>query len=187
MQDAWRRCTTCKNPIPFESPYFACSVSTCNHKRVGLFFCSVPCWDAHVPGARHRDAWAIEQTAPTREAWERAEREAAADAVKTARSAPDAEVPRRRVVPEPARRSDDPDGAVASRQVAEQDVLVVVSKLKKYVRDYSGMNTSDNVLGVLSDHLRVLSREAIRVAGADGRKTVMNRDFATVIERKWRS
>ena len=58
-----------------------------------------------------------------------------------------------------------------------RDVLVVVSKLKAYVRARSGMNTSDNVVGALSDHLRKICDEAIRNAAQEGRKTVMDRDF----------
>jgi histone H3/H4 len=39
------------------------------------------------------------------------------------------------------------------------------------------MNTSDTVLEVLSDRLRQICDEGIRHAAADGRKTVMDRDF----------
>ena len=41
--------------------YWRCSVSTCNSGRVKLYFCSVACWDAHLPTARHRSAFAIEE------------------------------------------------------------------------------------------------------------------------------
>ena len=67
------------------------------------------------------------------------------------------------------------------RAESETDVLIVVSKLKKYVRDRSGMNTSDAVTQVLSDHVRELCREAIRQAGQDGRRTVLDRDFTKVL------
>lgn len=182
MEAFFRRCSTCKQPIAFEGQYFICSVSTCNHKRTGLFFCSVPCWDAHVPGARHRDAWAEPQTAPSRSEWEAAEKARALASAPRAADSSGAETTRRRVVVEPAVP---PGRAVASRR-EEHDVLVVVSKLKQYVRSHAGMNTSDNVTGVLSDHLRELCREAIRVAAADGRKTLMNRDFSAVLERLFR-
>ena len=43
--------------------YWRCSVSTCNSGRVKLAFCSVACWDAHLPTARHRNASAIEEIA----------------------------------------------------------------------------------------------------------------------------
>jgi histone H3/H4 len=56
-------------------------------------------------------------------------------------------------------------------------VLVVVSKLKAYVRERSGMSTSDAVMELLSDRLRALCNEAIRSAQRDGRRTVMERDF----------
>src|SRR5262245_56677966 len=66
----WRLCSSCKRELAFESAYYACSVSTCNRKRTGLTFCSVSCFEAHVPVLRHKEAWAEEQRAPTREQWE---------------------------------------------------------------------------------------------------------------------
>jgi histone H3/H4 len=57
------------------------------------------------------------------------------------------------------------------------EVLVVVSKIKSYIKDRSGMNTSGGVAPVLSDKVRRLCDEAIERARADGRKTVMDRDF----------
>jgi hypothetical protein len=66
MDTFWKKCSTCKKPIGFGQKYYICSVSTCNGERKGYFFCTVPCWDAHVPGARHRDAAAIEEQAPTK-------------------------------------------------------------------------------------------------------------------------
>lgn len=52
----WKRCSICKKHIGFNQKYWVCNVSTCNRKRTGLQFCSVDCWDAHLPEARHRDA-----------------------------------------------------------------------------------------------------------------------------------
>src|SRR5207245_1887220 len=49
----WKRCSTCKKELPFVSTYWACNVSTCNRPRTALAFCSVACWDAHVPMLRH--------------------------------------------------------------------------------------------------------------------------------------
>lgn len=57
------------------------------------------------------------------------------------------------------------------------DVLVVASKLKSYIKEKSGMNTSANVLTALSDRIRGLCDEAIENARKDGRKTVKDRDF----------
>jgi hypothetical protein len=65
---------------------------------------------------------------------------------------------------------------------APREVLVVISKLKGYVRACSGMHTSDAVIDVLSDHLRVLCDRAIENAKNDGRKTVMDRDFTQAIQ-----
>jgi len=51
-----------------------------------------------------------------------------------------------------------------------------VSKLKKYIKDRSGFNTSDQIVDVLSDHVRAICDEAIRAAARDERKTVLERD-----------
>ncbi len=159
--DYFRVCSTCKKPIAFEARYYRCSVSTCNRPRLALYFCSVACWDAHVPEARHRDAWAEETRAPTRAAWEAEQR--AEEASEKKRD--DAPVRERRVV------------SAAAEAELPREVLVVVSKLKAYVKARSGFNTSDNVVEALSDHLRRLCDLAIDNASVDGRKTVLDRDF----------
>ncbi len=64
-----------------------------------------------------------------------------------------------------------------SEEDKNKDVLVVASKLKKYIKDSSGMNTSGAVVDVLSERIRNLCSEAIQNAKTDGRKTVMDRDF----------
>ncbi len=156
----WKSCNTCKRPIGFAAPYYACSVSTCNRKATGFVFCSVGCWDAHVPLFRHRDAWADEKTSPTVEAWER---EQEAEATRTA-AAPLSETSRS-------------TGEVSGTGGVPRDVLVVVSKLKHYIKATSGMNTSDEVADVLSERLRYLCDDAVERARDDGRKTVMARDF----------
>lgn len=58
----------------------------------------------------------------------------------------------------------------------EQEVLVVASKVKAYIRAKSGMNTSAAVLDALSAKVRAICDQAIETARADGRKTVMDRD-----------
>jgi len=55
-------------------------------------------------------------------------------------------------------------------------MLVVVSKMKKYIKERSGMNCSDAVAEVLSDHVRALCDDSIRAAARDERKTVLDRD-----------
>ena len=72
------------------------------------------------------------------------------------------------MLPAPEPRKPDP---------IEDDVLVVLSKLKNYVRARSGFNTSDRVSAPLSEALRVLCDKAIHKARAEGRKTVLDRDF----------
>jgi hypothetical protein len=67
--ESWRKCSSCKKPIAFGAEYWVCNVSTCNRKRTGLIFCEVSCWDAHVPMMNHRESWAEERRAPTREEW----------------------------------------------------------------------------------------------------------------------
>ena len=57
------------------------------------------------------------------------------------------------------------------------EILVVASKLKKYIKAESGLNTSANVMEALSEKIRVLCHQAIENARSDGRKTVMDRDF----------
>ena len=61
--------------------------------------------------------------------------------------------------------------------MSDNEVLVVVSKLKKYIKDSSGMNTSGSVAEVLSSKIRQLCDEAVSNAQNDGRKTIMDRDF----------
>ena len=146
----WKHCSTCKKEIPFRGRYHACNVSTCNRGHTALAFCSVECWDSHVPLLRHRDAWSLEKTAPSREEWAREQAEEA-----LAQRAPRGRAAR-------ARRG--VAGAAPPRGAAElpHDVLVVASKLKAYVRARSGMNTSDGVIDVLSDKLRELCDRAPR-------------------------
>lgn len=59
-----------------------------------------------------------------------------------------------------------------------EEVLVVVSKLKKYIKEEAEMNTSSGVASVLSDKIKGLCKEAVENAKADGRKTLMDRDFS---------
>ena len=177
QDEAYRKCSTCKDPIAFEQKYYTCSVSTCNRPRLALYFCSLPCWEAHVPEARHRDAWAEEQKAPTRLKWlEQREAETASATSDPPRAARIVTGLDSKSVPEPR--------TVAATTVDEEEVLVVVSKVKKYVRDLSGMNTSDGAMAVLSNHLRSLCRQAIGHANEDGRKTVMDRDFLPFVNPK---
>ena len=57
------------------------------------------------------------------------------------------------------------------------DVLVVTSKVKKYIKEKSEMNTSAETVDVLSKAVERLCAKGIESAKADGRKTVMARDI----------
>jgi hypothetical protein len=176
----WKNCNICKTPIAFGAEYFVCSVSTCNRKRTGLLFCSLACFEAHLPTARHRDAWAEREKAPSRAEWHAALAAESAPAGAARRAEPPAASAARKPDEHGSEEStgDAPSPGAAAD---EHEVLIVVSKLKKYVRDWSGMNTSDSGMSLLSDHLRELCREAIRQAGMDSRRTVLDRDFAKVL------
>ena len=153
----WCRCSACKKPIPFASGYWVCNVSTCNRKRTGLVFCSVDCWEVHLPTANHRESWALERTAPT--------------GAEYARSAVDVKekktVRRRQVRPDSTRSASAPP----------TEVLIVASRLKEFVRGHSGFSTSDRVLEPLSEIVRRVCEKAIRNAAREGRRTILGRDI----------
>jgi hypothetical protein len=181
-RDHWRVCSICKGPIQFRARYQRCSVSTCNRKRTQLIFCSVRCWEAHVPTLRHRDAWAVEETAPSHQdrvdeshatapAAPAAPAAPSASSVLTAVSAPRSVEPTRRVVAPPG------GGGPPLNDDVDQDILIVASKLKKYIKARSGMRTSDEVMPLLSDLVRAACDEAIGRARESERSTVLDRDI----------
>jgi histone H3/H4 len=57
------------------------------------------------------------------------------------------------------------------------EALVVVSKVKAYVKTKGDMNTSAETVGFLTEKVQSLLDKAIVSAKEDGRKTVMARDF----------
>lgn len=57
------------------------------------------------------------------------------------------------------------------------DVLVVASKVKKYIKEKADMNTSGAVMDALSQILAQKLDQAIEHAKQEGRKTVMDRDL----------
>ncbi len=186
--DIWKRCSTCKTPIAFMSTYYVCSVSTCTRKRSGFVFCKVDCWEAHVPMMRHREAWAVEETAPTKAQW------AAEQAADGGEAKPKAE-PARAAAPAPApavvrRTTSEGEGrritvpSAAASPPPPKEILVIASRLKDYIRTRYGMNTSDGVLEPLSDQLRRLCDRAVIHARDDGRKTLLDRDFAFLDEER---
>jgi len=122
---------------------------------------------------RHRDAWAVEAKAPSKEAWEKELAENPPEAV-AAPAQPVAAAPRKVV------GAAGPTAAASAEGLkladAEREVLIVVSKMKKYIKERSGMNCSDAVAEVLSEHVRALCDDSIRAAARDDRKTVLDRD-----------
>ncbi len=88
--------------------------------------------------------------------------------------------PVRRVVGDASQATAAAVEGVQFAEVTDRDILIVVSKLKKYIKDRSGMNCSDAVADMLSDHVRLLCDEAIRAAARDERKTVLDRDVVRV-------
>lgn len=115
-----------------------------------LVFCSVDCWNLHNPVMNHKSSWAEENRSPK--------------TMESEESSP------RRII-------------VASKSTLEKsndenfEILIVASKLKQYIKDKYDMNTSANVLDALSSDVRRLTDRAVGKARADGRKTVMDRDY----------
>lgn len=154
MQNSWRNCSVCKNSIQQGTKYQKCSISSCRKWA----FCSVDCWDQHNVTMNHKSAWAEEETAP---------REKYNDGSAQER-------PRRRIVSSPKTPQND---LTSSNDELPKDILIVVSKLKAYIKAKADMNTSADVSEVLSKIVRRYCNDAIEQARQDGRKTVMGRDF----------
>lgn len=146
----WRKCSTCKKEIGFNSIYQKCSVSTCR-KNV---YCSVTCWDVHNPIMNHKSAWAEEERAPSKEASQALEQRE----------------PKRIIVGQSK-------PSTINNNNAPKEILIVASKLKSYVKDRYDMNTSAGVMEKLSDLVRQLTDQAVSNAKNEGRKTLMDRDF----------
>ncbi len=58
-----------------------------------------------------------------------------------------------------------------------EDILVVTSKVKKFIKEKGQMNTSAETIDILSKAIEKLCEKGIESAKADGRKTVMARDI----------
>ncbi len=57
------------------------------------------------------------------------------------------------------------------------DILIVTSKVKKFIKEQGQMNTSGETVDVLSKAVEKICQKGIENAKADGRKTVMARDI----------
>ncbi len=56
-------------------------------------------------------------------------------------------------------------------------MLVVASRVKSYIQNKSGMNTSASTMDALSSQVRLIADKAIQQAKDAGRETVMGRDI----------
>lgn len=148
-QSYWRKCGTCKKEIGWGATYQQCSVSSCKK----FAYCSVDCWSVHDSVMGHVSAWAQEEKAP---------------------NGPDESRSRRRIVSSSPKAE---GGRTIPAGEFEREVLIVASKLKKYVKDKHDLNTSGNVMERLSDLVRDLVDDAVIRARQEGRKTLMDRDF----------
>ncbi len=151
-QNYWRKCGSCKKEINFRAIYQKCSVSTCRK----LVFCSVNCWDLHVPVMNHKSAWAEEERAPS---------------IEEALGSGDEDQVKRRIIVQSSQKT------MTNTSDIPHDVLIVTSKLKAFVKAKHDLNTSADVIDILSDLVRRLCDDAAEKARADGRKTLMSRDF----------
>ena len=161
MPATWKKCSSCKKEIPFNTMYYLCSVSTCRHKRTGYRFCSVPCWDAHLGFANHRSSFAEEARSPTQQEYY-------------------AELQREETLERPAPRRiivGDNKPAAAPSVPARVETLVVVSRVKSLISDLSGFSTSQCCVDALTDKIVDECRKGVEKAKLAGRKTVMGRDI----------
>ena len=114
-----------------------------------------------MPGAKHRDAGAVEKTSPR----SLTVASSAAPAAAAQQSASSNE------------SSSNVGWVSGGKTSMDHEVLVVVSKLKTYIKEKADMNTSGDVAEILSHKLRRFCDQAIEKAKADNRKTVMGKDF----------
>ncbi len=161
MSDYFKLCSACKKEISYGMEYYVCSVSTCNKKRGGFVFCSMPCFDSHVGVLRHRDAGAFIERAPKTK--EEAEKLDSCEAKKNV-------------------YHEKKESAMSSHtgEPLITEVLVVASKVKKYIKDSSGYNTSASTLEELTKRVVTLCDGAVKNAMKDGRRTVMDRDVPPI-------
>jgi histone H3/H4 len=120
-----------------------------------LAFCDLRCFDAHVPVLNHRDAGAFEKTAPLEGSSEDSSRKLAKDQKLPTTMAP----------------------LSFRKETMEQEILVVASKVKAFIRSRSHMNTSDAVMEILSQWVRDIADRAIERAKKENRKTILERDI----------
>ena len=150
MSTEWRKCSACKKTIFLGGNYYICSISSCNKKSRPTQYCSPSCWDAHNAVMRHKDAGALKESAPQN--------------------------PDHGNLPKIIRDQSQSEFALINEKI-DTDVLVVVSKVKKYIFDKSQMNTSTEIMDDLTSIIIKICNVAIANANREGRKTVLKRDM----------
>jgi len=151
-QNFYRRCSSCKKEIAFGKAYQMCEVTSCKKQA----FCSVNCWNLHNEIMNHKSAGAIEEIAPfTPYIEDQAPRKIIVDSKKVLTES----------------------GNIKTQTTMDQEILIVASKLKQYVKEKYDLNTSANVMEALSDIVRREADLACQKAIESGRKTLMDRDF----------
>ena len=164
MNSFWKKCGVCKKEIGFQRAYQKCSISSCKKHT----FCSVDCWAVHDSVMGHKSAYAEEERSPS-----------AAEFQSKQENSSSQERPRRRiVVNSTTENSSNPSHS--SKGELPSETLIVVSKLKNYVKAKSGMNTSGDVPDELSNFVRAIVNRAVDEAHKEGRKTLMARDFKNI-------
>jgi hypothetical protein len=148
MQNYYRKCSSCKKEIGFGKLYQICEISSCKKHA----FCSVNCWNLHNEVMGHKSAGAIEMRAPFTSLIEEETEK----------------LPRRIIVSQ---------NSSSLNNNVPQEILIVASKLKEYIKEKHDLSTSAQVMEVLSDKVRDLVDRASQNAKNEGRKTLMDRDF----------
>jgi len=176
----WSKCSSCKKEIGYSSRYYVCSVSSCNTKRTGYRFCSVSCFETHVPGARHKNAGAVEEQSPVKSQpspqW-------------SASPVQKSEAPKKPIVQQSAQETPRPSTGVKRRIVSgsqgnprrvtteSDEILIIASRFKEFMKTQSDLNCSQAVMTALSNHVRMIAMQAADNARDQGRKTLMEYDF----------
>jgi len=156
----WRKCGSCKKEIGFGVVYQVCGISSCQK----FAYCSVDCWSLHNSILNHKSAWSEDRYAPSKAQFNGQQASSGSNETK-----------KRLIVTNPVSKTIEKSFDEGSQH--EQDILIVASKLKQYVKDKHDMNTSANVMEELSDYVRMIVDKAVMNARSEARKTLMGRDF----------
>ena len=147
----FKKCGKCQKVIDFGHIYQQCSITSCKK----LAYCSVDCWEYHNEVMGHKNAYCTEEKAPKN-------------------FEPSSDLNGRKILLTPSGKSPTESSNDTDN---ENDILIVASKLKNFVKNKFDLNTSAEVMDTLSQMVRQICQDAAYRAKADGRKTLMSRDF----------